>query len=142
MLLKQQDKDLFQTWGDWLSEFHWDVYATLTFRDSPKRPNNYVSPQYGDKCFRQYIEALETKQGNRLYWVRVSEVQRAREVIHYHALLGGISEANTSFLEQTWYELAGIAKVEPYNPEEKAAFYISKSMDTMDFSDNLRKPKQ
>ena len=140
--MKSKDDDLFQAWGEWLGRFHWDFYVTLTFRDLPgkskKGASNYVSTQYGEQCWQTYIEALIEVQGKSLYWARVSEVQNARNVIHYHVLLGGITKVEPSFLEQTWFKIAGIAKVEPYNRDEKASFYIAKSRDTLDFSENFK----
>lgn len=102
---------LVDGWSDFLQRYAWDWFATFTFPDR-------VHPEAADKLFRVWVSKLNrslygprwAKKGQGVYWIRALEWQR-RGVVHYHALLGDVTNLNHAArrLEwmDTWYELSG-----------------------------------
>ncbi|GAC1416823.1 MAG: hypothetical protein NVSMB53_15820 [Gemmatimonadaceae bacterium] len=81
-----------------------------------------IHPEAADKRFRVWTSKLNrTLYGTRWYkhdrgirWAGALEMQR-REVIHYHALLGGSGLADVprfAYMDE-WNELAGYSRIDP-----------------------------
>ncbi len=106
---------LVEAWSSFLGRWPWDWFCTLTFRD-------LVHPESADKRFRLFVSQMNRrlygarwwKHAQGVRWVRASEPQR-REVLHYHALLGGGGLASLRRLSwmDAWNEIAGFARIEP-----------------------------
>ncbi len=115
-------------WVDYLSQWEWDWFCTLTFR-------NEVHPEAAAKRFAVFVSKINRamfgprwwKKGDGARWVRALEYQR-RGVIHYHALLGGVglSEMRRFQWIHTWHELAGYARIEPPRDGRAVHRYCSK----------------
>jgi hypothetical protein len=82
------------------------------------------------------------RKGEGVIWSRGSEFQN-RGALHYHALLGLIPDRvrRLDYLDY-WHNLAGFARIYPYEPGKGAEQYISKSAyafkkGEIDFSDTL-----
>jgi hypothetical protein len=61
-------------------------------------------------------------------WVRAQELQR-RGAIHFHALLGGVSELRRLSWMDRWYELAdGYARIEPPRDATAVRAYCAKDI--------------
>jgi hypothetical protein len=153
----QNCQDLKQSWGDWLSELGdrvggWDWWASLTFRDIEGQ-GAWTRPgwAYTAKAWRLWITELEQrafeqapldslKQPRRgLEWVRAREEQRGRGIDHFHALLSGVGDLRRDGAWLWWFDRYGIARIEPYNRELGAGYYlckyVTKELGDLQFSD-------
>jgi hypothetical protein len=128
----EQDTDisrLSRSWGEFLREFHWQLFATATFA----RP---VSATYGVDSAREWIGSL----GNDVYAFVGHERGRVGDRIHCHALIGGLFAASRNAKDERLLAAArvsdawqhGQVQVVPYDPKRGAAFYVSKSPDDGD----------
>lgn len=129
--------DLFAihtAWTDWLSTFHWDHFATLTFRE----PRSEASAR---RAFNSYVRRLceYTNGGSVGYFVGYEYGTFGR--LHLHALMrtyspqralgcGGRSRASAALpskaVWEAWFERYGRATVAAYDPKRGAAGYVSK----------------
>lgn len=115
-------------WGEFLSVWPWSWFTTHTFRRE-------THPESANKVWRLWIHQLNRQIfGPRYYkrssdgviWARGSEYQQ-RGALHYHALIGRVPDwvHRLDWLD-AWDDLAGFARVEPYDPSKGARFYLGK----------------
>ena len=129
-----QPEILRDTWTDWLSTFHWDHFATLTFAD----PRSEHSAR---RAFAKYIRSLVRLTGGGSVGFFVGYEYGTLGRLHLHALLrtsapqtrlgpGGRPRASSRLSEQsvwqTWYDDFGRATVAPYDRQRGAAGYVAK----------------
>ncbi len=125
---------LHDTWTDWLSTFHWDHFATLTFAD----PRSEHSAR---KAFCAYVRSLrgQTNGGSVGYFCGYEYGTFGR--LHLHALIRthtpqtrlarrGVPRASTALPNETvwrtWYDRFGRASVSRYDRKRGAAGYVTK----------------
>jgi len=61
------------------------------------------------------------------FWVASMEYQKYRGVPHWHMLMGGLGdERRMGNWVDWWHERYGIARIEPYNAELGARYYLGK----------------
>lgn len=121
----------------------WSWFATFTFRGD-------IHPEAANKIYMKYIHQINRevfgcryyKRKEGIIWTRGSESQK-RGALHYHALLGLIPDRvrRLSYMDY-WNEIAGFARIYPYERGKGAEQYISKSAyafkkGEIDFSDTL-----
>lgn len=118
-------KYICQELGKWLNGFEWTWYATLTFRFEVKDPIN--AKKYFIKWIRLikndivddicYFVAVERFRGNfgthlhSLIWVGHQEDGKNRLILPYWSI---------------WFEKYGRAKIELYDKNKGAGYYLSK----------------
>jgi len=101
---------LLDAWTQFLGQWDWDWFCTLTF-------GKPVHPESADKRFRSWVGAINRECAEHgaesVRWVRGLELQR-RQVIHYHALLGGggVDKLRRLTWMDAWSDLAGWARIE------------------------------
>ena len=94
-----------------------------------------VHPEAADKRFRVWVSLINrelygvrwARHGDGIWWARALEWQR-RDVVHYHALLGGAgldALRRLSWMD-AWTELAGWARIEPPRAGDAVRGYVSK----------------
>ena len=98
---------LTEEWALFLGRWSWDWFVTLTFRRE-------IHPEAAAKLFRVWISKMNRelygprwrKHGHGVRWARALELQR-RDVIHYHALVGGPGVGKLKRLTwmDEWYHL-------------------------------------
>ena len=109
-----------RAWGEWLRQWRWDWWVTLTFRYP-------VSTRQAHRLWKEWIHLLEHSVQSKVHYVRVTEYQRFRgDIPHFHALLLGVREQQPKRWEGTWNNLGGLAKVEPYDVKLGATHYLAK----------------
>jgi hypothetical protein len=126
ILGSSQDKSF--AWAEFLSRYEWAWFCTLTFRES-------VHPEKADKLFHVWWCMINArlfgrrwyKKGRCVRWVRAIEYQK-RNVLHYHALIGGKGTPGLKAreFEEAWFELAGICRMSLVESQGAALAYISK----------------
>ena len=119
-----QQASVVSAYGDFLSQWSWHHYATLTFANKQSRAN----------CLRhwhEFVHSLGCTTRGRVGWVRVDE-QRPSGCgspaipLHYHALLKYKNVPPAKCVEALWKAKAGDALVEDYQRGGGAAYYIAK----------------
>lgn len=125
---------LREAWTAWLSGFHWDYFATLTFAE----PRSEASAR---RAFHGYCRQLEglTHGGSVGYFCGYEYGTFGR--LHLHALMrtttpqpdlgpGGVPHPSAALpcglVWRTWFDRFGRATVAPYDPQRGAAGYVSK----------------
>lgn len=96
-------------WGKWLEPFPWDWYGHLTFAKDRI---------YAEAASRMFQEAIKDREDRKIIYVRAIEWHRDRYCTHIHCLIGNSKE------KIVWKH--GIAKIEPYDPQGGARFYLAK----------------
>jgi len=124
---KISEKALRIAWTEFLGQWQWMWFCTMTFRD-------VVHPEAANKTFKYFISKLNRslygprwfkRAGGGVPWCRGLEFQR-RGVIHYHALLGSVQDARPWVWMQKWDRLAGYSRIELIEDSWRARRYISK----------------
>ena len=122
----------------------WNWFGTFTFKKiTHPEAANKVWMKFTHQLNREIFGCRYTKRkGEGVIWSRGSEFQN-RGALHYHALLGLIPDRvrRLDYLDY-WHNLAGFARIYPYEPGKGAEQYISKSAyafkkGEIDFSDTL-----
>jgi hypothetical protein len=125
---------IHQAWTDWLTGFHWDHFATLTFAE----PRSEASAR---RAFCSYVRDLtrQTHGGSVGYFCGYEYGTFGR--LHLHALVrtatpqpdlgpGGVPHPSTALpsrlVWRTWFDRFGRATVADYDPQRGAAGYVSK----------------
>jgi len=122
-------KSLRDSWIGFIGRFEpFELYATLTFVED-------IHPEQADRRYKRFIRSINEslygrryrERGKSIYWVRALEFQR-RQVIHFHALLGGgVYKLHRLRTMQLWESEKGngMARIEKYNPTLGARHYLS-----------------
>ena len=131
--------------GEWLSLPEWDWYTTHTFKA------DYISPKQADRAWYSWFNSLRLTAkamdytpscyGSQApFYFRVVEYQD-RGTLHFHSLIGGAGDIRRLLFKDLW-ELNGFARVEKYEPNKGANFYVGKYLTKADgdirFSHNLK----
>lgn len=124
--------------GGWLSRPEWEWFTTHTFKAE------FVSPKQADKAWTAWLNTLclacRVRGNPRPFYFRVAEYQD-RGTLHYHSLIGGVGDIRRLDFKDFW-ELHGFARVEAYDKNKGANFYVGKYLTKEDgdirFSHNLK----
>jgi hypothetical protein len=123
-----QGEELVNEWAAFLDHWPWDWFTTNTFREE-------IHPESAGKVWNKWLHQLNreifgSRYWNRpndgVIWARGLEYQR-RGVIHFHGLIGRVPELTAPLVwMDKWNDLAGFARIFPYDPGKGARFYLSK----------------
>lgn len=109
-------------YGEFLNQFHWDWYCTLTFKKE-------VSPRTAFKLFNVWKIKLKKATGHRIDYAMVIEPTPLRNSIpHLYLLLSGSDSEKPYIWEQQWYRIGGKAKIEYYDSNRGASYYLGNKM--------------
>jgi hypothetical protein len=135
----QQNKEARTAWGQFLTEFMWEWFATLTFRKS-------ICPELAWRRCRAFLDEIQNASNCHLGWFAV-EGRGVLGRFHLHALLVGCAHLRPREWERAWFRQAGTAQIVEYDNRLGGAHYCAKHLDRAGleyhFSDNLsafRKP--
>lgn len=120
--------------GKFIHQWSWDLFVTLTYR-----AKFLISPHYARSQWKRLISAINKTQGTDAYWVRSLETGREQTMPHIHALIGGAALSPRE-IPRLWHPRTGNAAAEVYDPARRAAWYIAKNPDSVEFSPNLAPP--
>lgn len=121
-----REQALRESWIEFLSRWHWELFATLTFRDT-------IHPESANKRFQSWVNwANRQRFGPRWYrktnvirWARFTELQR-RGVLHYHVLMRELGGLNRLSLGHRWQSRNGLAKIEIIKTPPRVLRYVTK----------------
>jgi len=100
----------------WIDPYPWQWFATLTFAKS-------ISSIVAKKLFNNFVRRIDK---NAIYVLGVEWFKYKRDFIHIHSLIGNIKGFNPEEIMKKWHRQYGINKIEPYNKELGARFYLGK----------------
>jgi len=108
-------EDIKEAFGEWLSRYPWDWWATFTFR----RP--LANPILAKKHFESFMGPYKDV----FYFVAVERFFM-KDDCHLHALLGNCSDLSAKEFWAGWYKKYGRCRTEAYNAGLGARFYLFK----------------
>jgi len=103
--------------GDWLSEFHWDTFWTLTFKEA-------YGEQAAIRAITRWANRHTIREPYSMSWIFFLELTRAG-AIHTHGLTRHESHSRR-FLWRNWFDRHGIARGLPYDDKNNARYYCAK----------------
>lgn len=115
---------LFEDWATWLDKYHWDWWATLTFKKPTdiEKANLFVSEWLGE---------LEVTAGDRLPYIMIVDfVKNSKNTPRYHIFLANTNNIKARIWQKRWHELGGIGRLMLYNPQNGAKFYLNRFVKT------------
>jgi hypothetical protein len=123
-------------WGQWLSrDWDWDWWVTLTYDAKKFRSGSADHTAVGwarseadwDSWLTDVVhEAALDDALAPPYWFRGREPNPYRYGTHFHALVGGVEHVSRRAAWQRWFSQHGHARIEPYDPQRGAGFYVAK----------------
>jgi hypothetical protein len=116
---------LAEGWGQFLSQFSWDWFATLTFRDEVKSFTAH-------RRFERFVRDVERAAGLPIYWFRVDEIGSRLGRFHLHALFGNVGHLRRMYWMDKWSERVGYARIFPFTDRRGAAYYCAKYVTKQD----------
>lgn len=109
--------ELPTAFGDWLSEFHWDTFWTLTFKE-------LYGEQAAIRAVSRWANRHTIKEAYSMSWLFFFELTKAG-ALHAHGLTRH-ERHSRRHIWKDWFERHGIARGLPYNEDYNARFYIAK----------------
>jgi hypothetical protein len=102
-------QELIEAYEEWFCKYHWIFFGALTFRESP-------SPSRADRIFKRWIAEMQQNDGTKDFrWVRVTEHGAFGDNLHFHVLIGGLTnDAEWWPWVRRWDALAGDAVLSYY----------------------------
>ncbi|MGA2979620.1 MAG: hypothetical protein ABSD76_08520 [Terriglobales bacterium] len=116
---------LAEGWGQFLSQFPWDWFATLTFREEVKSFSAH-------RLFARFARGIERAAEQPIFWFRADEIGSRLGRFHIHALFGNVSHLRRLFWMDRWSDVAGYARILPFNDKRGAAYYCAKYLTKQD----------
>jgi hypothetical protein len=110
---------LVEGWGDFLSQFHWDWFVTLTF-------NFDVKTFTAHRRCATWLRELENAAGSPIFWFRGDEYGERFGRFHMHLLIGNVAHLGRIAWMNRWQKRNGFARVFPFDPAKGAAYYVAK----------------
>jgi hypothetical protein len=106
-------------WGQFLSEFSWDWFVSLTFREDVKSFRAH-------RLFGFFVRDLEQAARIPIFWFRADEIGPLGGRFHLHALVGNVAHMRRMSWVDRWDKLAGFGRILPFNERKGAAYYCAK----------------
>lgn len=116
---QEEVNPLRESWATFLNNFNWDWWVTLTFRD--KQTTNSANRKWN-----VWLKGLENERDNKVGYFRVTELQRLRNNIHFHALMLNLRGIRRLTWMDEWDRIAGFARIYPYKKNKGANYYLCK----------------
>jgi hypothetical protein len=127
-------QELVKAWGEFLSQFSWDWFVTLTFREE-------VGSFRAHRLFGYFVRDLEKAAGHPIFWFRADEIGPHGGRFHIHALIGNVAHLRRMTWVDGWDRLAGWARILPFDSKRGAAYYtakyVAKQSGDWEISENL-----
>jgi hypothetical protein len=132
-------KHLIQAYGQWLKQYRWNLFGSLTFAGFPSR-------QKAQETFDLWIAEVQIEAGTRNFrFVQVTERGVSGDNIHFHFLIGGLRknwDQRMGTWCKRWQHKAGAAVMGKYKPKKPGIFYLLKTLlPDRDFDVNIKLPE-
>jgi hypothetical protein len=113
------EHQLSEAWGDFLSQYQWEWFMTLTFREPVPSYRAY-------RLFRRYVADIRRAAGIPIAWFMVFEHGAGTGRLHIHALLLNVAHLSRLWWMDEWDHRAGWARILPFDHRRGAAYYCAK----------------
>lgn len=114
-------KNIEDSYANFISEWDWQWFATLTFR-------GLASKSRAERRFEEWINTLKCEVGHtRFRYVRVTE-RGETAGLHFHLLVGGLRNTSPNRWIRLWEKLGGDAQIEAFDEEKNGIRYILKTL--------------
>lgn len=151
----EQVKSVRESWANFINQWRWQWFITLTFRDK-------VNQKTANRKWNQWLRAIERALCHDIGYFRASELQSRRKVVHFHSLMLNIEGldkysidsylraekyfkqykgresieelAVRFFWMDEWNKIAGFGRIYAYDPTKGAHWYLCKYI-TKELSD-------
>lgn len=117
--MSQSRRQLRGAWGQFLSQFPWDWFVTLTFR-------NEVPTFRAYRMVESFLRDIEADAGVPIHWFRGDEYGPRLGRLHMHLLIGNVAHLRRLYWMDEWNVRAGYARILPFDDNKRAAFYVAK----------------
>ncbi|PYX52810.1 MAG: hypothetical protein DMG76_28030, partial [Acidobacteria bacterium] len=91
--------------------------------------------------FASFVRRIERAAGVPTFWFRADEIGHRGGRFHIHALIGNVAHLRRMTFIDRWNELAGYARILPFDSKRGAAYYcakyVAKEINEWELSDNL-----
>jgi hypothetical protein len=114
-----QLKKLRRAWGEYITQYRWSHWVTLTFDDA-------ITIEKATRYLLAFTRGLEMTVRRRVEWTYCTEGDGVRRRIHIHVVISGAESLSTTRIAAHWKQ--GLSKVEVFDPRLGAAYYIAKEM--------------
>ncbi len=111
-----------QEYVDWLREYNWAWFCTLTFRDGVWR-------KAAVRLFGKWIAQIQAVEPDLISWVRMGEYSRKNHRYHLHVLIAGVQNVTLRQATARWERLAGRAEIGLYDSNRRGLEYLLKSLE-------------
>jgi hypothetical protein len=123
MMKCEENKKIRNSMADFVNKFAWDIWMTGTFLPDQA----YRDTIKTKKAFSKFVEDL-TKNFNKTdieYFMAVERF-KSGDFTHIHALLNGLEGLSYQQIGETWRDRYGREKVEGYQKDKGANYYLTK----------------
>ena len=109
--------------AEWANKFEWQIYMTGTF----KRESSYRDAIKTKRAFRRFTDEIKRVYGKKaIEYFMCVELHKEGSFTHVHALINGLDALTYNQIRETWEQRFGRAKVEGYDKEKGAHYYLTK----------------
>jgi hypothetical protein len=110
---------LSDSWGDFLCQFRWDWYVTLTFAGDVK---TFTAR---NRC-NAWLKSLERAAGQPISWFLGEEFGDRFGKFHLHLLIGNVAHLHRFTWMKHWEVRNGWARIYEFTATKGAAYYVAK----------------
>jgi hypothetical protein len=110
---------IVEAWGDFLANYRWSWFVTLTFREETKSFR-------GHRRFNAFIRALEKATKREVPFFRADQLGDVNGRFHFHALIANVDDLRRLTWMDWWNRLNGFAQIEPFDPTRGAPWYCAR----------------
>ena len=120
--------------GDFLGQYHWDWYVTLTFAGDVK---TFTAR---NRC-STWLRSLEKAADHPIAWFRGDEYGEKFGKFHMHLLIANVAHLHRFTWMKRWEARNGFARIFEFDSSKGAAYYVAnyvtKQLAEWDLSDSL-----
>jgi len=132
--VSQSQRQLREAWGQFLAQFPWDWFVSLSFREM-------VPTFRAHRLVRYFLSDIEKAAGVPIFWFRTDEYGEHTGRFHIHVLVGNVAHLRRLDWMDEWNRRAGYARIVPFDQTRGAAYYcakyVTKQSGDWELSDNV-----
>jgi hypothetical protein len=121
-------RNLARSYGTFIKDlapWHWFVNP-LTFRDTQAQRS--LPPIAIISRVEMFLSDLQAAAGKPICWVIGEELGRVGGRVHCHLLISGVAHLCPDDWRAEAHRRFGFARIEPYDPSRRGAYYVAKSV--------------
>lgn len=117
------DLKMRNSMADWVDQFDWQMWCTGTF----KPDQSYRDTIKTKKAFTRFVGDLTDKYNKTdIEYFLAVERFKSGDFTHCHFLINGVDGLTYRQVGETWFDRFGRVKIEGYQKDKGANFYLTK----------------